>query len=264
MIVAAGIDLRFGATRVLSGVRLATCPGQVVGLIGPNGSGKSSLLRCLYGMLRPERGAVLIDDRAIESMPRREVARTIAVVAQDTASDGIDITVGEFVLLGRHVHRGDHQGFTDDDLGITLDAMDRVEVGGLAARRLTELSGGERQRVMIARCLAQQSQVMLLDEPTNHLDIRYQHEILALVRGLGLDTIVVLHDLNLANRYCDHLVLLDRGCVVRCGPPDDVLRPEVLEPVYGIEVRRLGDGHDAHLAFGSPSVGASRPMTLEP
>jgi iron complex transport system ATP-binding protein len=249
MIAATGIDLRFGATDILSGVQLTTHPGQIVGLIGPNGSGKSSLLRCLYGMLRPNRGAVLIDNRAIESISRRAIARTVAVVAQDATSDGINITVGEFVLLGRHVHRRDHQAFDADDHRITLDALERVNLTGLASRRLIELSGGERQRVMIARCIAQQSPVMLLDEPTNHLDIRYQHDILTLVRGLQLDTIVVLHDLNLANRYCDHLVLLDRGTVVNAGAADEVLRSEILEPVYGIEVRRLRDGDDVHLAF---------------
>ena len=250
MIAATGVGLRFGATEVLSGVHLSTHPGQVIGLIGPNGSGKSSLLRCLYGMLRPHRGAVLIDQRSIESIPRRSIARTVAVVAQDATTDGIDITVGEFVLLGRHVHRGDHQGFTADDHRITLDALERVNLSDLAGRRLCELSGGERQRVMIARCVAQQSPVMLLDEPTNHLDIRYQHDTLALVRGLELDTIVVLHDLNLANRYCDQVVLLDRGRVVQHGRPDDVLRSEILEPVYGVGVRRLADGVHTHLAFG--------------
>jgi iron complex transport system ATP-binding protein len=254
MIVASGIELRFGATEVLSGVHLATRPGQVIGLIGPNGSGKSSLLRCLYGMLRPYRGAVLIDDQAIESISRRSIARTIAVVAQDAAGDGFDITVGEFVLLGRHVHRGDHHGFTPEDHQITLDALDRVNLSELVDRRLSELSGGERQRVMIARCLAQESSVMLLDEPTNHLDIRYQHDILTLVRGLGLDTIVVLHDLNLANRYCNHVVLLDSGSVVRAGTPDEVLCSEVLEPVYGVEVRRLADGPQIILAFGPRRV----------
>ena len=250
MIAATGIDLRLGAVDVLSGAQLCTRPGQVVGLIGPNGSGKSSLLRCLYGMLRPDRGAVLIGDESIEALSQRSIARAVAVVTQDAAADGIGITVGEFVLLGRHVHRGDHQGFTDDDHRATLDALELVDLSGFAERNLRELSGGERQRVMIARCIAQQSPVMLLDEPTNHLDVRYQHEVLTLVRSLEMDTIVVLHDLNLASRYCDHLVLLDRGKVVLQGPPDNVLRSDVLEPVYGIEVRRLADGHHSYLAFG--------------
>ena len=250
MISATGIDLRLGAVDVLSGARISTRPGQVVGLIGPNGSGKSSLLRCLYGMLRPNRGAVLIGGEPIESLSQRSVARAVAVVTQDASVDGIGISVGEFVLLGRHVHRGDHQGFTDDDRNVALDALELVNLSGFAERNLQELSGGERQRVMIARCIAQQSPVMLLDEPTNHLDVRYQHEILTLVRSLQMDTIVVLHDLNLASRYCHHLVLLDQGKVVHQGSPEDVLRSVVLEPVYGIEVRRLADGPHSYLAFG--------------
>ncbi|MDE0614184.1 MAG: ABC transporter ATP-binding protein [bacterium] len=254
MIAATDIELRLGAADVLSGAQLCTRPGQVVGLIGPNGSGKSSLLRCLYGMLRPSSGAILIDDEAIDSLSQRAIARAIAVVAQEASTDGIDITVGEFVLLGRHVHRGDHQGFTGDDRGITLGALELVNMSGFAQRGLHELSGGERQRVMIARCIAQRSPVMLLDEPTNHLDVRYQHEVLTLVRSLEIDTIVVLHDLNLANRYCDHLALLDQGRVVHQGSPESVLQSDVLEPVYGIEVRRLADGKHTHLAFGPHSL----------
>ena len=253
MISATGIDLRLGAVDVLSGAQLCTRPGQVVGLIGPNGSGKSSLLRCLYGMLRPNGGAVLIGDEPIESLSQRSIARAVAVVTQDASADGIGITVGEFVLLGRHVHRGDHQGFTDEDRSVALDALELVSLSGFAERNLQELSGGERQRVMIARCIAQQSPVMLLDEPTNHLDVRYQHETLTLVRSLAIDTIVVLHDLNLAARYCDHLVLLDQGRVVHQGLPENVLRSDVLEPVYGIEVRRLADGQHTYLAFGPHS-----------
>ena len=250
MIAAIGIDLRLGAVEVLSGAQLCTRPGQVVGLIGPNGSGKSSLLRCLYGMLRPNRGAVLIDDEAIGSMSQRSIARSVAVVTQEASADGIDISVGEFVLLGRHVYRGDHQGFTDDDRKAALDGLELVDMSDFVERSLNHLSGGERQRVMIARCIAQQSPVILLDEPTNHLDVRYQHEVLTLVRRLKIDTIVVLHDLNLASRYCDHLVLLDHGTVVYQGRPEEVLRSDVLEPVYGIEVRRLADGQHSHLAFG--------------
>jgi iron complex transport system ATP-binding protein len=253
MLTATDIHLRLGATAVLSGAHLSTRPGRVVGLIGPNGSGKSSLLRCLYGMLRPAKGAVLVDDQAIESIPRRSVARTIGVVAQDASAADVDISVGEFVLLGRHVHRRDHQGFTDHDRRIAAEALDLVDLTGYDNRSLHELSGGERQRVMIARCVAQKSPTMLLDEPTNHLDIRFQHEILALVRRLQLNTIVVLHDLNLASRYCDHLVLLDQGHVVAQGTPAEVLQGDLLEPVYGIEVRRLADGPYWHLAFGPAS-----------
>jgi iron complex transport system ATP-binding protein len=257
MITASGIDLRFGAVEALSGVDLASRTQQVVGLIGPNGSGKSTLLRCLYGVLRADRGAVLVDGVAIESLSRRTLARCVSLVEQDGPGDALGVTVGEFVLLGRHVHRRDHQAYAATDHQIAGDALDRVGMGSLAHRRLDEISGGERQRVVIARCLAQQSPTMLLDEPTNHLDIRYQHDILGLVRGLDLTTIVVLHDLNLAGRYCDHLVLLERGRVVASGCPDEVLQSHVLEPVYEVEVQRLSCGHGTVLAFSRPIGGAS-------
>lgn len=250
MIDAFDLQLRLGGTAVLSGAGLITRPGQMVGLVGPNGSGKSSLLRCLYGMLRPHGGAVLVDDRPLDALSRRSIARAIAVVTQETSTEGLTMSVGEFVLLGRHVHRGDHQGFTSDDRRVVVEALVRVGLGSMLERGVHELSGGERQRVMIARCLAQQSKVMLLDEPTNHLDIRYQHEVLALIRSLGLATIVVLHDLNLANRYCDQVVLLDRGCVVASGSPDTVLCSAILEPVFGVEVRRLVADGTVHLALG--------------
>ncbi len=259
MIDARGIEARLGTTNVLLGVDLTTRPGQVVGLIGPNGSGKSTLLRCLYGALRPCGGAVLVDGTAIERLSRRTVARAVSVVTQDAASDGIGLSVAEFVLLGRHVHRRDHQAYGHDDRRIARAALARVSIDHLEHRRLDELSGGERQRVMIARCVAQGSPTLLLDEPTNHLDIRHQHEALRLVGSLGLDVIVVLHDLNLAARYCDHLVLLDHGRVVAAGPPMTVLTSEVLEAVYGITVRAVRDGETTHLVFDLPDPrGADR------
>jgi iron complex transport system ATP-binding protein len=252
VITASEIEVRFGATAVLSGVGLAAHPGQVIGLIGPNGSGKSTLLRCLFGVLRPVRGTVLYGLDDITSMNRRQIARAVSFGGQHASADAVDVTVAEYVLLGRHVHRRDHQSFTEDDHRLAHEAMVRVEVGHLAERLIGELSGGERQRVMVARCVAQHSPTLLLDEPTNHLDVRYQHDILQLVRSLGLATIIVLHDLNLANAYCDQLVLLDQGRVVCWGDPDDVLHPDTLEPVYGIPIRRIADGDGVCLAFGPP------------
>jgi iron complex transport system ATP-binding protein len=253
-IAATGIAMRLGDVDALIGVDLASQPERVVGLIGPNGSGKSTLLRCLYGLLRPDRGTVLIDERALDTMSRRDVARAVAVVAQEGVDGSVGITVGEFVLLGRHVHRGDLQGFTNDDRTIAEQALERVQLSGLAHRALHELSGGERQRVMIARCLAQQSPVMLLDEPTNHLDIRHQHETLALLQALPASVVVVLHDLNLAARYCDHLVMLDRGDVVAAGSPETVLDPSLVQRVYGVTAQRArhADG-TTQMMFGGPT-----------
>ena len=251
MISTSGLGFRFGDRDILVGVDLESSPGKVVGLIGPNGSGKSTLLRCLFGSLKPSTGTVLINDHPIVALPQRQIARLVAVVPQEQHGFG-SLTVAECVLLGRHPHRSDHQSFTADDRQIAAGALEQVRASGLAARAMNSRSGGERQRVLIARCLAQQCSVLLLDEPTNHLDVRYQHEVLDLVRLLRQATIVVLHDLNLAAQYCDHLVLLNDCHVVAEGSTDDVLTPHVLEPVYGIEVRRITDDDGGvHLAFGT-------------
>lgn len=241
--------MRLGDRLILDGVGIETHPNAMIGLIGPNGSGKSTLLRCLYGALKPSGGAVLIDGDPIAALSARDVARRVSVVPQESIA-GSGITAFDMVLLGRHAQRGDVHRFTGEDHALARDVLARVGAGHLATRRLSELSGGERQRVIIARCLAQRAQVLLLDEPTNHLDVRYQHEVLALVKSLGMATIVVLHDLNLAARYCDHVALLHDTRIVCTGPMTAVLTPQVLEPVFGIPVRCLDDERGRHLLFG--------------
>jgi iron complex transport system ATP-binding protein len=248
MIRAEGIAFGFGTRSILDAVDLTPSPGQVLGLIGPNGSGKSTLLRCLHGELSPAQGTVMLDDRTIEDLSVREIARRVGVVPQ--LSSGTALGVPDFVLLGRIPHRSDFGRFNADDHRIAAEALHRVGALDLLDRRLDQLSGGERQRVAIARCLAQQTATLLLDEPTNHLDIRYQHDILSLVRGLGITTVVVLHDLNLAARFCDEVVLLHDTKVVTHGSPDEVLTPGVLESVYGLPVRRIHVGGQIHLIFG--------------
>ncbi|SHN46622.1 ABC transporter ATP-binding protein [Cryptosporangium aurantiacum] len=249
MITAADLSWRYGAKLVLDGVGVDAGPGRVLGLIGPNGSGKTTLLRLLYGALRSPAGRVTVDGDDLAALPPREAARRLAVVVQETGGETA-LTVGEMVLLGRGPHLSTFQRTSPADYTIAAHALERVGATRLGARPFAALSGGERQRVLIARALTQQATHLLLDEPTNHLDIRYQHEILQLVRDLGTCAIVVLHDLNLAARYCDDLVLLgDGGGVVATGPTRDVLDPDVLQPVYGIGIRRIElDGH-LHLLF---------------
>ncbi|HEU5128209.1 MAG TPA: ABC transporter ATP-binding protein [Glycomyces sp.] len=238
MIEVDGLAVAYGRTAALAGVDLGAADGLVTGLVGPNGSGKSTLLRALLGAIRRSGGRAMIDADPVDALKPGERARRLAAVAQEETS-GFPLTVWESVLLGRSVHRGGWSGYTAEDKAVASEALRQTGVDGMADRALNELSGGERQRALIARALAQAATHLLLDEPTNHLDVRYQHEILALVSGLGLCTIVVLHDLNLAARYCDRLVLLDRGLVAADGGPDEVLRPEVIEPVYQIAVKRL-------------------------
>jgi iron complex transport system permease protein len=253
MLSADRVRVSFGDRVGVADASLAVPPGRVVGLIGPNGSGKTTLLRTLYRSLAPDTGTVELDGRPLAAQPRRVVAARVAVVAQEPVAD-LTMTVAEMVLLGRSPHRSAWTPYTRADHELAAAVLRRVGLRDRADDAFGELSGGERQRVLIARALAQEADHLLLDEPTNHLDIRYQHEILALVRSLGVSAVVVLHDLNLAARYCDELVLLDRGRVVATGSPDAVLHPDVLDPVYGVSAQRVTtrDGH-LQLVFGPPA-----------
>ncbi|MEX5637119.1 ABC transporter ATP-binding protein [Parafrankia sp. FMc2] len=247
--------MALGGRTVLDQVGLTAVAGQTVGLVGPNGSGKTTLLRTLYRSLAPRAGLVTLDGKPVTDLRPAELARRLSVVGQETSSD-LPSTVAETVLLGRSPHRSAFQSYTAADHELAASALRRVGARHLADRVFATLSGGEKQRVLIARALAQQADHLLLDEPTNHLDVRYQHEILGLVRSLGTTVVVVLHDLNLAARYCDHLVLLDGGKVVRTGSPGQVCVPEVLEPVYGVRVRIVDDGEFRQLVFApkAPAV----------
>ncbi|MGH3351700.1 MAG: ABC transporter ATP-binding protein [Nocardioides sp.] len=248
MITATDVSVGYDANLVIEGVDLHAAPGDVVGLIGPNGSGKTTFLRTLYAALRPRAGLVTIDEQPVTSLRGPELARHVAVVAQETPTD-LPVTVADMVLLGRTPHRRALAAFTRNDHRAVAAALARVGARHLADRRYATLSGGEKQRVLVARTLAQQADHLLLDEPTNHLDIRYQHELLRLVGRLGVTSVVVLHDLNLAARYCTSLVLLDRGRVVATGAPEDVLTPETLRRVYGVHVERVTVNDCVQLVF---------------
>jgi iron complex transport system ATP-binding protein len=253
VITAHGVSFAYGRRQVLQAVDLAAPHGQVLGLVGPNGSGKTTLLRSLYGSLSPDTGRVLIDAEEVARLSAREIARRAAVVVQETPGD-LPLLVSDMVLLGRTPHRvGFGRDRSRDDETIAAEALTRVGALHLADEPFDGLSGGERQRVLIARALAQRSSHLLLDEPTNHLDVRYQHEVLDLVRTMAteghLTVVVVLHDLNLAAAYCDRIMLLHAGEVAAAGTPEEVLTPENLEPVYRIGVRRLSFDGGFHLAF---------------
>ena len=248
MIEAHGVTFAYRRDPVLVDVDLQARPGRVLGLIGPNGSGKTTLLRALHGALEPQEGAVTLDGRALATMRPADVAREIAVVVQEGGSDST-LTVAEMVLLGRTVRLGGFAAARPSDHEAAHAALVRVGALPLARRSLTELSGGERQRALIARALAQDTGHLLLDEPTNHLDVRYQHEVLSLLRSLERTVVVVLHDLNLAAAYCDDLVLLDRGRVAGSGTVSEVLDPELLTQVYGIGVDRLDRDGQTHLLY---------------
>ncbi|KFF98496.1 histidinol phosphatase [Streptomyces scabiei] len=240
-------------TLILDGVSLAPRPGTVTGLLGPNGSGKSTLLRLLAGVIAPASGVVTLDDRPLDRVGRRAVARRIAVVAQQADSQ-VELTVHDVVRLGRVPHRRAWTPASPADEEAVRTALARTGLADKAHRSWHTLSGGERQRVQIARALAQEPHELLLDEPTNHLDIQHQLALLTLIGELRLTSVVALHDLNLAAMYCDHLVVLGQGRVVAAGTPHDVLTESLVADVYGVRatVTRTGPDDRPHIRFLGP------------
>jgi iron complex transport system ATP-binding protein len=247
VIEARHVTVRFGATTAVGDVSVTVPDSGTLGLVGPNGSGKTTLLRALHGALTPTSGTVLLDGEPLGDLRRRDIARRIAVVAQQSDA-GTPVSVADLVTLGRLPHQGFAARTGATDRRIVSDALAAVGLTDLATRDVAVLSGGERQRALIARALAQQTGHVLLDEPTNHLDIRFQHEVLRLVRDLP-GAAMVLHDLNLAARYCDRVVVMDHGRIVASGTPSEVLVPETLEPVYGVRVKRVELDGELHLLF---------------
>ncbi len=183
-------------------------------------------------MLKPDAGLITLDGDDLWQMDARQAAQRTAVVAQEQASE-FDFTVHEIVMMGRNPHKGLFDRDTPADFAIVEDALRQVDLLEFARRSFRTLSGGEKQRALVA--LAQQARFLVLDEPTNHLDIRYQLEILALVKGVGVTSLAALHDLNLAAHYCDRIFLLHEGQVVACGAPEEVLQPSLIREIYCVD-----------------------------
>ena len=263
---AKGIRFSYDSVPVLEEVTFTAVGGEVLGIIGPNGSGKTTLLRCLNRTLSPRVGTVLIDGEDIHDLSRRDIARRMGVVPQEPGTP-FPFTVWEFVLMGRYPHARPLSGTGARDLAAVEEALCLTDILALAERPVTELSGGERQRVLLARALAQEPEVFLLDEPTAHLDIGHQLEVLELVRRLTvkreLVTVLSSHDLNLAARFCDRLLLLSHGRVYAAGTPEEVLTPDRLRRVYGVEaeVRRHPRGFIQVLPLSPARAGDPEPTS---
>ncbi len=232
-----GVAVALGENKVLREVSFALRPGEVLGLLGRNGAGKTTLLRTAVGTLEPCGGQVRLGGRPLSEYSRRELARAIAVVPQDLHVP-FPFRAGEVVLMGRAPHQPLFGFDGERDVGRSLDAMERMGVRELANRSIFELSGGERQLVMFARALAQEPELLLLDEPTAFLDLRHRLEVLQLVREFaseGRSALVVSHDLSLVARACDRLLLLAEGRGAATGTPREILTPELVRRVFGIE-----------------------------
>ncbi len=245
------VAYQFGDTPVLQEVSLWLEAGDFLGLIGPNGSGKTTLLRLAAGLLKPTAGRVLLGGQPMERMRRGEIARRLALLPQNPNLPSA-FTVRDVVSMGRTPFLGFLARESPSDREIVDQAMETVQCQQLAGRRVEELSGGERQRVMMARVLAQQPQQLLLEEPTTHMDLQYQvattELVVELVRS-GLAALGVFHDLNLAACYCTHLAVLSHGRLRAVGTPKEVLTPQLLAEVFGVELCLT-----AHPEGGMPAV----------
>jgi iron complex transport system ATP-binding protein len=246
------LTLSYDGAAVIEGLSLVVPPGRITAIVGANACGKSTLLRGLSRLMKPAHGSVVLDVRDIHSIPTKDLARFVGLLPQQpVAPDGI--IVSDLVGRGRYPYQGWLRQWSADDDAAVARALAATSTLDLAGRNVDELSGGQRQRVWIAMALAQEPDILLLDEPTTFLDVAHQIEVLDLLMSLNRDhgttVVMVLHDLNLAARYADHLVVMAKGRVVRSGAPASVLSAEIVREAFGMESLVVPDP-----VSGSPMV----------
>ncbi|WP_107097163.1 ABC transporter ATP-binding protein [Streptomyces sp. NBRC 110028] len=240
---ARGVTVGYGGRNVIDDLDVAIPPGVVTTIIGPNGCGKSTLLRTLTRLLRPARGTVVLDGEDIARLRTRDVAKKLGLLPQaPVAPEGL--TVADLVARGRHPHQSWLRQWSSDDADVVERALAMTGVSDLADRPVDSLSGGQRQRVWISMTLAQGTELLLLDEPTTYLDLAHAIDVLDLVDDLhesGCTVVMVLHDLNLATRYSDNLVVMRAGSILAQGHPRDVITAELLDEAFGLRATVVDD-----------------------
>lgn len=241
-----GVSLTYDAKVIVQDVSFAAADGQVIGLIGPNGAGKTTLIKAMAGLLKPSQGSVAYEALDLTQWPKHALAQKVGYLSQSRVIHW-PVSVERLVSLGRIPHRGPWDSLSVDDETAIEAALQLTDSAGLRERVVTTLSGGELARVLLARVLAGEPRVILADEPVSGLDpghrLQVLHGLRELARG-GKLVVVVLHDLTLASRFCDRLILMNHGTVVADGTPSDVLTPDQLSSVYGITSLEVSDGDD--------------------
>lgn len=233
-ILTEAVRMAFGTKEILKGIDFSLHNKEFVGIIGPNGSGKSTFLKCVYRVQKPTSGKIIFNGRALDELSYRESALQLAVVAQHNVYS-FDFSVLEVVLMGRSPHKKILERDNLNDYNIARAALRTVGLADFEERSFSTLSGGEQQRVILARALTQQTECLVLDEPTNHLDIKYQLQIMDIVKSLNFTVVAAVHDLNIAAMYCDRLVAIKNGNIVGAGTPKDLLTEEFIYDMYEVK-----------------------------
>lgn len=228
------IKVKIGDTEILKGINIDVNNKEFIGIIGPNGSGKSTLLKCIYRTLKPSSGIIKLDDISLSKLSIKESSKKLAVLSQHN-NYNFDFSVKDILLMGRSPHKKFLDKDTKKDYDIIYDSLNKVGMLKFIDRNFLTLSGGEQQRIILARALAQQTDCLILDEPTNHLDIKYQLQLMGIVKSLNVEIIAAIHDLNIAAMYCDKLYVLKEGTIVAYGSPKDILTSELIKDVYGVD-----------------------------
>ena len=247
-IKAENINITLEKNNILKGINIEVDNKEVVVIIGPNGSGKSTLLKCIYRVLKPNDGAILLDEVDIKDMTVKESSKKLAVLSQHN-NYNFDFTVKDIVLMGRSPHKKFMERDNKEDYDIVNEALKKVDMLEFKDRSFQSLSGGEQQRVILARALAQQPQCLILDEPTNHLDIKYQLQLMRIVKSLNIEVIAAIHDLNIAAMYCDKIYVLKDGKIVKFGKTNEVLTKKLIKDVYEVDADVIVNQGMVHISY---------------
>jgi len=233
---AKNIDVLLGNNQILKSININVENKEFVGIIGPNGSGKSTFLKCIYRVLKPNSGTIFIQNKSLNNYHVKETAKLISVVSQYNDTQ-FDFTVLDMVLFGRSPHKKIFEKDNSEDFKIAYDSLEQVGMTNYSKRNFSTLSGGEKQRVILARALAQKAECLVLDEPTNHLDIKYQLQLMDIVKKLDITVISAIHDLNIASLFCDKIYALKDGSIVEYGTPKEVLTKQTIKNIYDVDCK---------------------------
>ncbi|MFJ7954368.1 ABC transporter ATP-binding protein [Lysinibacillus sp. NPDC096418] len=242
------IEIDIGTKKIINGIDLSVFNHSFVALLGPNGSGKSTLLKAIYRVLRPSQGTINLDDLSIDKIPVKTIAQNMSVVSQ-FQSNSFDFNVEEVVMMGRTPHLKLMEKESSKDLVIVENALRKTGLLEYRNRKVLQLSGGEKQRVALARAVAQNPSLMILDEPSNHLDIKYQLEILNIIKNLNINVLSALHDISMAAQFCDYIYFLKKGQIVCHGTPKEVITKEIIKDIYEVDCEVFQDPYTENICI---------------